>query len=127
VLASVVGLSAAAILIIGGLEWVLAAFGSEFVNGATVFRIVILSGMIEGMSICLYSLFQARGQLWLPLFAFSLPRDVIMVTFAFVLRPNYGAVGLGAATLISSSYTILAVLTTLAFRERNRFFRQSIE
>jgi O-antigen/teichoic acid export membrane protein len=116
VLAALVTLCAAALAVNLALPWVIGAFGSEFASDTALFRLVIITGVLEGVSIALYCLFQARGQLWLPFFVFSLPRDIVLVLAALLLCPQYGAIGLGAAALASSAYTILAVVIVLVLR-----------
>jgi len=124
--ASVAVLSVGAATVIFGASWILGIFGAGFADGFDVLGLVIVAGLLEGISVTLYSLFQARGQLWLPFLIFSVPRDTILVVAAFLLCPTYGAKGLGIAAIVSAAYTVGAVVVLLALRERNQFFRPRI-
>ena len=79
----------------------MALFGSEFVAGAAILRLLAVAACIQALMGPFYQLIQTRGRMWFSLFAVALPRDVLMVVLAFLLTSDYGAMGLAWAQLLA--------------------------
>jgi O-antigen/teichoic acid export membrane protein len=91
----------------------LGAFGKDFQGGYAALRVLMLAAVIESVAIWTYQVMQSHGRMWLTLFLVTLPRDCVIVTFAYLLTPKYGAAGLGAAHAAgwALALTVIAVLT----------------
>ena len=92
-------------------ELLLRLFGKEFVDANTLLYLVALGAVLEGLSIAAYQIIQSRARMWISLGAISLPRDCLMISSAWFLIPQYGAIGL--ATSYALSWAL--ALVTIAF------------
>jgi O-antigen/teichoic acid export membrane protein len=97
-----VGLTAAAVaigaLVVAGLgPWLLPAFGAGFREGYAVLLVLMLATVPEGLAAAVYQAIQSEGRLWLSFWAIVLPRDLAIVTLAYLLAPAWGAMGVATA------------------------------
>jgi O-antigen/teichoic acid export membrane protein len=94
-------------------EWVMQAFGRDFV-GASVAPIIFLvaaSVIVEAAGSAAYQLITCHGIMWVSLCLIVLPRDFLMVLAAYYLTPLYGAVGLAGAYTLGCLITLVMVLS----------------
>lgn len=77
----------------------MALFGSQFVTGVDILRILSLAACVQAVMGPFYQLIQSRGRMWFSLFGMALPRDLVMVALAVALTPRQGALGLALAQL----------------------------
>ena len=104
-------IGAALMCVIG--QWVMQAFGRDFV-GARVAPIIFLlaaSVIVEATVNAAYQLITCHGIMWWSLCAVVLPRDFLMVLAAYYLTPLYGAVGLAGAYVLGHLMTLVMVLS----------------
>jgi O-antigen/teichoic acid export membrane protein len=86
---------------------ILGIFGKDFGGGITVLRVLMISTVIEGISIALYQHIQAQEKIWKSFFIINIPRESLFVILAFILVPKEGALGLSIA------YTLCWLLTLM--------------
>lgn len=79
--------------------WFLNIFGREFEDGYPVLSVLLLATIIDGISQSVYQIIQSHQQMWLSFWAVVVPRDMIIVSLAYVLSPTYGALGLAWAVV----------------------------
>jgi O-antigen/teichoic acid export membrane protein len=103
-------LAAALVAVVAGTR-LLSAFGRTFDEGYPTLRVLMTAAVIEAATQALHQVVQSHARLWLSLFAVGLPRDVLIVTAAYVLTPAMGALGLATAYAIGWS---AALCTTVA-------------
>jgi O-antigen/teichoic acid export membrane protein len=101
-----VGLTAVAVAI-GALgvatlgPWLLAAFGAAFRDGYPVLLILTVATVPEALGAAVYQAIQSEGRLWLSLWAIVLPRDLTIVSLAYLLAPGWGALGVAIAHAVA--------------------------
>jgi O-antigen/teichoic acid export membrane protein len=86
-----------AVAILLAMSPLLRLFGNSFADGRIVLLILLIPAIMEASGLVLYQLVVSHGRMWASLFFVGLPRDVAIVSFAAVLTPGLGAVGLAAA------------------------------
>jgi O-antigen/teichoic acid export membrane protein len=88
-------------LIISGLApEVLSLFGSNFVEGVGLLRILLLAAVVETLASFVYQLVQSRGLMWQSFFIIALPRDLGYLTLAAIGLTIWGLMGAGMAYLM---------------------------
>lgn len=106
-------LAAIPIAILG--RWLLALFGEGFEQGHVVLAVLMAGAVIEAVATAVYQPVQSQGRMWLSFFWIVLPRDLTMVVLAFLLIPNFGALGLAFAhadmATVALSVTLALVFT----------------
>jgi O-antigen/teichoic acid export membrane protein len=111
---AVIVLAGAALLTFLG-PLLLRMFGKGFVDGYPVLLIMMVATIPQGLSIAVYQIIQSQGQMWLSFWGIALPRDVMLVSAAYVLTRRYGAAGLACDYTVA--WTIAFVATTaIAYR-----------
>lgn len=121
-LTTLVAVGAAGTLVLFGPE-LLRVLGKSFLAGTNVLTILMVSAVAVALTNAIYQVFLSQGRLWLSFFAFSLPRDIALVTLAWLLSPMQGAVGLAWAH--TSSY--LLVLTIVVILTCRSWLRTAVE
>jgi O-antigen/teichoic acid export membrane protein len=89
--------SAGAVAVIATGPWLLRAFGKDFDLGYPVLRILMVTAILESAATWIYQVIQSHGKMWLTLFCVTMPRDLLILTLAYLLTPPLGASGLAAA------------------------------
>jgi O-antigen/teichoic acid export membrane protein len=100
------GLTAGAVsagaLSVGALgPWLLAAFGEPFREGFPVLLVLMLAAVPEALGSAVYQATQSEGRLWLSFWAIVLPRDLAVLSLAYLLAPGWGALGVATAHAIA--------------------------
>jgi O-antigen/teichoic acid export membrane protein len=116
-----VSTSALALLLATFSDFVLRLFGKNFTEGKTVLLILLASGVLEASAGSLYHRIQNAGKLWLSFVSLNLPLSPMFVIVAYFLVPRQGAIGLGIANIIMTSFTlfIVAILAYHISRHEN--------
>jgi O-antigen/teichoic acid export membrane protein len=86
-------------------------FGHEFIAAAPCVLPLLASVIPESIFLGLYAEVQARGKMWLSLFAMILPWQGTFLIGSYLLVPEHGALGAGVAYLLGA--VILAASTVL--------------
>jgi O-antigen/teichoic acid export membrane protein len=99
-------ISVLVVLVAGGTlaataTFALSIFGEQFTGAVEVLMVLMVSAGLEAAAAAIYQIVQSKGRMWLSFFAISLPRDVLLVTIAWWLVPQFGALGLAAASAAS--------------------------
>jgi O-antigen/teichoic acid export membrane protein len=108
---------AASFAIIGGLFLLVAAgpllslFGKSFAEGVPVLRILIIGASIEVVSAAVYQIIQAHERMLFSLLFIAIPRDVMIVIFAWYFTPLYGARGLALAYTLAWAASSMVYVT----------------
>lgn len=89
--------SIGALAVIAAGPWLLRAFGKDFDAGYPVLRVLMVSAVLESAATWIYQVIQSHGKMWLTLFSVTIPRDLVILTLAYLLTPQFGASGLAAA------------------------------
>ena len=76
---------------------ILGLFGKSFAEASPVLLILLLSGVIEIVSVSIYQVMQTREMMWLTLFLVAMPNHVTLIILAYLFAPHLGAVGLAWA------------------------------
>ena len=85
-------------------------FGKNFNDGYPVLLTLLATTIPQGAATALYQVIQSHAKMWLSFLAVALPRDVVLVTLAYLRIPPSGAMGFALAC--AGAYT-LAFLATL--------------
>lgn len=75
-------------------KFILQAFGKDFIAGQPVVWVLMMTAVVEAVSIAAYQVIQSTGKLWISFFGIVLPRDGLFLLLAYVLVPAHGAIGL---------------------------------
>lgn len=97
---------------------VLALFGSDFVSGVPLLRVLLLAAILEALASAAYQLVQSRGYMWHSLIIIALPRDAGYVALAVMGLALWGLVGAGGAYLVAQTAGL--ILTLLVIRLTGR-------
>jgi O-antigen/teichoic acid export membrane protein len=92
-----VAVALGALLVAGLGPWLLAAFGGSFREGYPVLLVLMLATLPEALGAAVYQAIQSEARLWLSFWAIVLPRDLTIVTLAYLLAPGWGALGVAIA------------------------------
>lgn len=107
---SVVGF---AVLVSGSLAvlapYALRLFGRSFADGLRVAWILLGAAVIEATNLATSQILQNRERLWLNVVTYALPRDITLVTLAFIWAPRFGAVGVAFAFMTAQLVSALLV------------------
>jgi O-antigen/teichoic acid export membrane protein len=93
----------------------LSVFGEQFTGAADVLMTLMVSAGLEAAAVAIYQIVQSKGRMWLSFFTVSLPRDVLLVTLAWWLVPQFGALGLATASA-ASWLVCLGVIACIAWQ-----------
>lgn len=103
-------------LILGGLVVVLLSglvielfFMEKYSGAKKVVYWVVISGVLEGLSLAVYQLIHLSGKMWVSFLAINIPRDGLLVALAY-LGLYAGATGLAKAIIISSAVGLVATI-----------------
>ena len=66
-------------------------------SGIPVLRVPHGGAILESAATWIYQVIQSHGKMWLTLFSVTIPRDLVILTLAYLLTPQFGATGLAAA------------------------------
>lgn len=111
-------LTGAVVMILFG-PTLLSFFGRSFSDGYSVLLVLMMSTLIEGLTVAVYQIIQSQGKMWLSLFAVALPRDLLIVLLAYVFTPVYGAMGLALAYIIGWGLALLLTVIAASYLYRN--------
>jgi O-antigen/teichoic acid export membrane protein len=100
----------AALLVFAAATPLLELFGPAFRDGRAALGILLVSAVVEALTIAVYQVVVANSRIWGSLFAVSLPRDVTLVLLAALLSPRFGAAGLAAAHAVGWALALCGVL-----------------
>ena len=75
--------------------------GNKFDKATITLNIILVASFIEVLWQSIYLIIPARGSMWKSLFFLAIPRDITLVTFAWLLTPSFHANGLALAYVIS--------------------------
>jgi O-antigen/teichoic acid export membrane protein len=89
-------------------------FGSDFIEGANVLRVLAFAAFIQAIANTLYQGVQSEGRIWFSLLGVCIPRDGLLVVLAVVLVPQSGALGLAIAHAGSAVIGLLILLARAA-------------
>jgi O-antigen/teichoic acid export membrane protein len=113
-------LTAAAIVCGAGLfallgPQLLRLFGKSFTDGYSVLLILLGSTVPQGLALAMTQIVQTHSKLWQFFLAVAVPRDALILFFAYLLIPTYGARGL--ATAYATGWTVgLLLVAIIVFR-----------
>jgi O-antigen/teichoic acid export membrane protein len=103
----------------------LAFFGRSFGDGYRVLLVLLASTILEALMLAVYQIIQSQGRMWISLFAVALPRDVMIVLLAYLLTPEYGAVGMALAFTSGSGLALIStILAVILLKGRNTILRE---
>lgn len=77
----------------------LSLYGRDFRAGYLALVLLLLAAVPEALTNALNQSLQRRERMWDAFFGINIPRDVVILSMAFVLIPRYDAVGAAAAYL----------------------------
>lgn len=86
-------------------------FGHNFSMGYSILLILMLSTVPEVLAIAGAQVIQSQEKMWHSLLIVAIPRDVLMVSLAYVVVPVYGADGLAWSYSVSWIVALAAVMT----------------
>ncbi len=119
VFASAVAVGLAGVTVYLLTDLLLPLFGAGFTPARPVVEILILAAIVETLMVSLYQLVYSLERMWWSLLVVTLPRDLVIVTSAFLLIPHMQVAGLAWAHVLGWSTAFLAVLWFVrAHRER---------
>lgn len=124
---AVAGFSAALAVpfaVFGGIA--MTAFGADFAQGADILRWLMLSVVFECAATLWSYRLAAEQRMWTSVLGFTVPKDAILVSAAFVLVPARGAEGLAIAHLASWVYATLALAVMAVLHVRTDRDRQTV-
>lgn len=87
----------------------LGLYGRDFRSGYAALALLLAAALPETLTNALYQSIQTRQRLWQGLLAINLPRDIVIITAAWLLVPQYGATGAAAAYLGGRLVALCAV------------------
>jgi O-antigen/teichoic acid export membrane protein len=93
-------------------DWVVLLYGTDFLDGATVLRVMMWVAVFEGIGAAAYQVIQSHGLMWRSFLTIVLPRDCLIVLLAVALVPTYGATGFAAAYAIAWGAGCVVILIT---------------
>jgi len=87
-------------------------FGKNFPQGSLALLILVVAAVPEMLGIAMNQLIHSLGKMWRSFFSVSLPRDLAIPVFAYLLAPAHGATGVALAYLAGriiafTSHTVL--------------------
>jgi O-antigen/teichoic acid export membrane protein len=99
---------------------VLSLFGSNFVEGVGLLRILLLAAVLETIASFVYQLVQSRGLMWHSFFIIALPRDVGYLALVAIGLTIWGLMGAGLAYLFTQVIGLMLTIFLLHLT-RTRF------
>ncbi|HET9983729.1 MAG TPA: oligosaccharide flippase family protein [Longimicrobiales bacterium] len=90
-------------------------FGREFPAGYPTLLVLLGAAVVEALAAATYGAIQSQERLWLSFFLVAVPRDGLIVLIAYLLIPQWGALGLAAAYATGWAVALAAV-TALVWR-----------
>lgn len=112
-------LTTLAVLFVGMLgEFGLAAFGKKFIVALPVLWVLLFATIPESLIMGLSQYLQSQEKIWLVLLSINVPRETLLVVFAYLLIPQYGALGLAYSYLVVYLFALLVLITILAVKYR---------
>lgn len=84
-------------LIVGPL--LLGLYGRDFRSGYAALALLLAAALPETLTNALYQSIQTRQRIWQGLLVINVPRDIVIISAAWWLVPQYGAKGAAAAYL----------------------------
>lgn len=117
-------ITAAGAVLMAGLGWyILPIFGRGFAQGYPVLLVLMLSTIVEALTIAVFQSIQSHGRMWLSLFFVALPRDVLIVLIALMLAPLYGATGLAIAYTTGWALALISTVVVAGMIDRREQHR----
>jgi len=104
--------------------YLLRGVGREFDSARPILPILLVSSVIEAITIAVYQIIQTRARMWLSFLAIALPRDCVLVLLGLILIPKYGGMGLAWSYTISWALTLITVGATAALSRRREEARE---
>jgi len=117
---SMVGVITGIVFLVLAGRWIMGLFGQSFASGYHVLLILLLSALFEALAISIYQIIQSSGRMWLSFFGVALPRDLLFVSLAIALAPEYGAAGVASAYAIAW-FVALCIIAVMARVLRGTF------
>lgn len=93
----------------------LSLYGHSFEAGYGALVLLLCGAVFDAVGLGIYQLIQIQERMWLSLFAVALPRDLLLISLAYLLVPQYGAYGLAGAFSGSSLLALLATVIIGAY------------
>lgn len=90
--------------------WLMCIFGAAFIAATPALRWLMLTVVAESVATIGSYRLAGERRMWTSLLAYTLPKDLILLTAAGYLVQRHGASGLAAAHLISWSYGVTVVV-----------------
>jgi O-antigen/teichoic acid export membrane protein len=90
-------------------------FGRNFKNGYPTLLILLAATIPQGLAVALYQIIQSQAKMWLSFIAVAVPRDALIVIFAYLLIPTHGASGVAIGYAAAWSVALL-IIGGLVFR-----------
>jgi O-antigen/teichoic acid export membrane protein len=82
-------------------KYIMLAYGAEFVKGTIVLRILIISAILTAANNVVGQAIVSRGKMWIGFSFNALWATTLLSIAIFLVKHNYGALGIAYATLIS--------------------------
>ena len=109
-------------------DYILRVFGKSFTSAHAISVVVVLllSTIPESISIAIHQYINSRVNMWVAFFGVNLPREILLVLFAYSLTNKYGAFGMALSYL--TAYTVAFITTACIVhfaRRKHRNLQQS--
>ena len=101
---------------------ILQLFGSDFVVGQSILRLLLAASLFEGLSIALYQYVQSQAKIWFSIICINVPREAFLIVAAYFLVQSYGGVGLAAAYMCATILGLILhfLLVAMLYRKENK-------
>lgn len=117
-----VGFAGLAVILLS--NFLLSFFGEGFAAAKPIVKILVAAAFIEAVMVSLYQLVYALERMWWSYFGITVPRCLVILTFASLLIPQIGAAGLAWAHLLGS-LTCLCSMIYFVRSNRGHLGRQA--
>lgn len=96
--------------------FLLGIFGRAYAGGYAILAVLMGAAVMEAAVVAVYQLIQSQARIWRTFLLVLIPRDVTIVTLAYVLCPRLGAVGLATAYAVGWGFALGAIILLVSKR-----------
>lgn len=87
---------------------ILKMFGKDFSEGKSILTLLLLSTILESLTIAGSQYITSHGNMWLSFLGINAPREILRVALAMWLAPTMGAYGMAWGYLICCAFALLS-------------------
>lgn len=99
-------LVAGGVVLLGG-RYLLRLYGEHFDSALPVLTILLLTALVETVSLSIYQIVQSHGRMWVSFWAVSLPISICLPVLSYFWSPLHGALGLAMSLAVATVFHLV--------------------